>query len=674
MSDVSIPGYDDFRLLGRGGFSAVYSARQVDYDRRVAVKVLDIGINDDGLRRRLQRERAATGRLTGHPNIVTILDSGFLTDGRPFLTMALCPQGSLADRVAREGPLPLADVLHAGVTIAGALETAHRVDIIHRDIKPENILITAIGEPALADFGIATISDHRSMTRNTQAYTPNHAPPEVLRGEPAGVAADVYNLGSTLYQLLAGHPPFAMSGSAGLAVFVDKVLNSEAPPPRDDLPESLLGVLRRAMAKAATDRYASAAEFGEALRGIQQELGLRVDNLPVMVVATPDAPPPPPAPGAPPPAPGATILPPAPTILPPAGGGTQLAGAAQHPGVSQNPGVSQQPAAAAGSANPAATVLPPPPGMTFAGTPGAGSATRLGSPPPAPPVPPPTPAPAAPPPKKRRGLLVAALVVVLVALLGTGGYAAMTLASRHGDRGTPQGTPEATPNGGTESAPPDDTPGGSGEPTPDGSSAAPSSAAPQSQAPAPKPTGPAMTSIVVKNITCMTNPQIGSWEGQFDVSWKAVRADNVQLSGPTASAFLGGFDGASGEATFSFPCTPNGTFLFRAVPQSGQTAGPYKDYKGRWPDATRVTNFTVSKLRCDGSAANLELRWSSRGADEVRVFYNGDMASSLVGLSGAANGSGTAYWDCAPGTSFFLRAVAYKNGVPGGSRDVTVKW
>ncbi|MFD2763488.1 serine/threonine-protein kinase [Micromonospora eburnea] len=653
MSDVSIPGYDDFRLLGRGGFSAVYSARQVDYDRRVAVKVLDIGINDDALRRRLQRERAATGRLTGHPNIVTILDSGFLADRRPFLTMALCPQGSLADRVAREGPLPLADVLHVGVTIAGALETAHRVDIVHRDIKPENILITAIGEPALADFGIATITDHRSMTRNTQAYTPNHAPPEVLRGEPAGVASDVYNLGSTLYQLLAGHPPFAMSGSAGLAVFVDKVLNSEAPPPRDDLPESLLGVLRRAMAKAATDRYASAAEFGEALRDTQRELGLRVDDLPVLVTA-PDVPQPPPAPQA--------------TVLPSTGGGTRFPDAS--PNAAQRPGPPQ-----AGSAGPDATVLPPAPSMAFAAAPGAGAATRLGNPPPAPPAPPSVPAPAAPPPKKRRGLLVAAIIGVLVALLGTGGYAAMTLAGERDDKTTSRVTPPATPSGATEPAPGASPDGGTG-PAPGASSAAPNApaSAPQPGSTSPKPAGPAMTSIVVKNITCATSSPGGPWEGQFDVSWKATRADNVQLYGPTSSAFLGGFEGASGEATFAFPCTPNGSFLLRAVPRSQSAPGPYKDYKGRWPDSARVTNFTVSKLTCDGSAPNLELRWSSRGADEVHVFYNGDMAASLVGLSGAANGSGVAYGDCTAGSSYFLRAVAYKNGVPGGSRDVHVKW
>jgi serine/threonine-protein kinase PknK len=245
VSDLSIPGYDGFRLLGRGGFSAVYQARQLAYDRQVAVKVLDIGINDDTVRRRVTRERAATGRLTGHPNIVTILDSGFLGDGRPFLTMALCPNGSLADRVASEGALPIADVLHIGIKVAGALETAHRNEIVHRDIKPENILVTAYGEPALADFGISSVTDQRSLTRNTQAYTPNHAPPEVLRGEVASIPSDIYNLGSTLYQLLAGHPPFSLSGSAGLAVFVDKVLNQEAPPPRDDLPESLLAVLRR---------------------------------------------------------------------------------------------------------------------------------------------------------------------------------------------------------------------------------------------------------------------------------------------------------------------------------------------------------------------------------------------------------------------------------------------
>ncbi|MEV8517463.1 protein kinase [Dactylosporangium sp. NPDC051484] len=645
-SDIGIPGYGDFRLLGRGGFAAVYSARQIDYDRRVAVKILDIGINDDGLRRRVQRERAATGRLTGHPNIITILDSGFLADGRPFLTMALCPQGSLADRVTREGPLPIADVLHVGVLIAGALETAHRVDVIHRDIKPENILITPLGEPALADFGIATVADQRSMTRNTQAYTPNHAPPEVLRGEPAGVASDVYNLGSTLYQLLAGHPPFALSGSAGLAVFVDKVLNSEAPPPRDDLPESLLGVLRKAMAKDAAARYTTAAELGEALRGVQQELRLQVDSLPVMAIsaeeertAAPRA--------------DATVLPPTPTSVPLMPG---LASFPEQPGQGQATQLGlEAPRGAATPQGPDATVLPPTPGMTFAGSPAGGSATRMAAPPP-PPVTPPAP-PRSDEPKPRRLLVPVLIVVLVIAGLGGGAYAAWTFASGKGKSTPPAAAPSTGPSPASSDGP---------------ASASPSSAASQSSSPSstPKPTGPMMTSIVVKNITCLVNSEGGPWEGQFDVSWAAVQADHVQLYGPTAKDSLGGFDGAKGDATFAFPCTPNGTFLLRAVPQSQSTAGQLKDYQGKWPDGTDVTSFTVSNAQCVGGEANVDLTWKTRNATAVSVFVDGVRKINL----NASGTYGPFKIDCTPGAATVLRVVAYNGPAYGGSRDKTLKW
>src|SRR5690606_19788057 len=97
------------------------------------------------------------------------------------------------------------------------------------DVKPENILVTPAGEPALSDFGVSTIANHYAQTRSTAAYTPNHAPPEVLLGQATTAQSDVYSLGSTLYQLLAGQPPFAAASEAGLAVFVDAVLRT--PPP-----------------------------------------------------------------------------------------------------------------------------------------------------------------------------------------------------------------------------------------------------------------------------------------------------------------------------------------------------------------------------------------------------------------------------------------------------------
>lgn len=276
----SIPGYSGFRLLGRGGFSSVFEARQEAYDRSVAVKVLDIGIDDDATRRRFKRECATTGRLTGHPNIVTILDSGFLPDGRPYLAMQLCSGGSLGERLEREGPLPVADVLRVGVKIAGALRTAHLNGVVHRDIKPENILLTSYSEPALADFGISIVTS-QSATKRTQAYTPNHAPPEVLSGQLANEASDIYTFGSTLYQLLAGYPPFSHgSSNTGLANYVHQVLYEPAPAlVRPDAPRSLNELLRKAMAKHPAERFGTAEEMGRALQAVQTELGLRVDEL-----------------------------------------------------------------------------------------------------------------------------------------------------------------------------------------------------------------------------------------------------------------------------------------------------------------------------------------------------------------------------------------------------------
>lgn len=277
----AIPGYDDFHVIGRGGFATVYQARQPAYDRTVAVKVVELGIDDEAGRRRFHRECAASGRLTGHPNILSVLDAGFLTDGRPYLTMPLCTGGSVAAWMERAGPLPIAEGLRIGVKIAGALQIAHNHGVVHRDVKPANILLNAYGEAMLGDFGIATIAT-RSATKRTQAYTPNHAPPEVLLGELATEASDVYTLGSTLYELLTGAPAFTDTGQEGLALFVDRVLNS-APPPlaRPDAPASLSRVLATAMAKRPADRYPSAAAFGQALQDVQRELGLPVTELPI---------------------------------------------------------------------------------------------------------------------------------------------------------------------------------------------------------------------------------------------------------------------------------------------------------------------------------------------------------------------------------------------------------
>ncbi|MCB1007226.1 MAG: serine/threonine protein kinase, partial [Acidimicrobiales bacterium] len=212
----TLDGYDEMVLVGSGGFSRVYRAYQAQYDRVVAVKVLTTTL-DDSVQDRFLRECALTGRLTGHPHVVTILDSGVTEAGFPYLTTEFFEGGSLHSLIRADGPLAPAATLAVGIKIAGALETAHRAGVHHRDVKPQNILLSRFGEPALGDFGIATTVREGAGTHSHTGLTTVHAPPEVISGGIGGAAADVYSLASTLYHALAGHSPFVTTDAADAA-------------------------------------------------------------------------------------------------------------------------------------------------------------------------------------------------------------------------------------------------------------------------------------------------------------------------------------------------------------------------------------------------------------------------------------------------------------------------
>jgi serine/threonine protein kinase len=274
-----VPGYRVLEQVGEGGFSVVYRAHQERLDRMVALKVLSVSAVDDAAMRRFQRESKITGRLSGHPNIVTVLDTGTTRGGRPYIAMEYFEHGALTDRLAREGPLPFAEVLRIGVKMAGALAATHETDVLHRDVKPQNVLLSRYGEPALADFGIARLVDSFDAT-HTQAFTPHHAAPEVLEGRPPGVGADIYSLGSTLYQLLAGQPAFKGPPGEGIALLMLRILNDAPPPiPRPDVPQQVADVIARSMAKTPEQRFATALEFAQALQRVQVDLGLPVTDV-----------------------------------------------------------------------------------------------------------------------------------------------------------------------------------------------------------------------------------------------------------------------------------------------------------------------------------------------------------------------------------------------------------
>ena len=144
------------------------------------------------------------GGLSGHPNIVNILQVGVTENGRPFIVMPYHAAGSLAERLRREGRIAWPEALRMGVKLCGALETAHRTGTLHRDIKPANVLFNDYGEPQLSDFGTARIAGGYKTVTGFFTGTLSYTAPEVLAGNPPTVVADVYSLGATIYALIAG--------------------------------------------------------------------------------------------------------------------------------------------------------------------------------------------------------------------------------------------------------------------------------------------------------------------------------------------------------------------------------------------------------------------------------------------------------------------------------------
>ena len=369
---VIADGYAITELLGRGGSSSVYRAHQEAFDREVAVKVLEVDPRDDDVRRRFVRECSAAGRVSSHPNIVTILDSGVTRDGRPFLATELCPGGSLAERCRTGGPMSVAEVLRIGVKLSGAAATAHSAGILHRDVKPDNVLITAFGEPALTDFGISTVGEQAPSTTTRGSYTLHHAPPETLSGGQITAAADIYGLCSTLHHLLAGHPPFGAETGVPLAIIVNRVMH-ESPPPiaRADVPPALQDILAKGMAKDPAQRFASAAALGEALQSVQRAMGEPVTEMVVLnapsVEASPSPPSPPLPPSSPPPPPADATMARRPIVA--AAGGLAAAGTA---------GDTAAGAAAATPPAGRAPLAPPPPPSFTAAAPSDSGSTIIG--------------------------------------------------------------------------------------------------------------------------------------------------------------------------------------------------------------------------------------------------------------------------------------------------------
>jgi serine/threonine protein kinase len=262
--------YELVRPLGHGAMATVDLAQDVELDRPVALKRLPENLaRDEDLRRRFVREARLAARLA-HPNVVRVFDVGE-DEGRPFIAMEYVEGETLAELVARRGPLPAAEAARLGVQMCAALAAAHAAGLVHRDVKPQNLLLGNDGVLKLGDFGIAVGYEGTRLTlEGTVLGTAGYLAPEQARGEQVTAAADIYAVGAVLYELLTGEPPRSASTLADLGAeggFDPPDVAANAPAAPDDLVATVVACL----AVRPEDRPRSAAALARRLAPVAAE-------------------------------------------------------------------------------------------------------------------------------------------------------------------------------------------------------------------------------------------------------------------------------------------------------------------------------------------------------------------------------------------------------------------
>jgi serine/threonine-protein kinase len=279
------------RELGRGGMAYVYLAHDRRYERSVAIKVLDPDIATAVGAERFLREIRITAQLQ-HTHIVPLLDSGE-AGSLLYAVMPFIEGESLRERLMAQSRLPAAEAVSIAVEVADALDYAHRRGVIHRDIKPENILISN-GHAVVADFGVARaigLAGGATLTGvgfpiGTAAYM---SPEQASAASPVDGRSDIYSLGCVMYEMLAGR--MAFTGPSLKSVLTQQLTTD---PPlihitRPDVPQTIIDIVRRCLLKQPEERFQTAAELAEALRGALGELPRLSTPVPQVAATPPEA-------------------------------------------------------------------------------------------------------------------------------------------------------------------------------------------------------------------------------------------------------------------------------------------------------------------------------------------------------------------------------------------------
>jgi serine/threonine protein kinase/Tfp pilus assembly protein PilF len=283
--------YEICSQLGAGGMGEVYLANDTKLDRKVALKILpasvvesDSGTTSDRVRRFVQEAKAASA--LNHPNILTIYEVDEI-DSEHFIATEYVDGETLRDRI-RFTPLKPSDAIDVGIQVASALSATHAVGIIHRDIKPDNIMLRRDGIVKVLDFGLAKLSRERPQTTQTNSLAPtqnmintavgvvmgtaHYMSPEQARGLEVDARTDIWSLGCVLYEIIAGHQPFA--GSTPLDVLSGIVQNEPAPLSEylPNGPRELDRIVSRALRKDREERYQTIKDLLIDLKDLKRQL------------------------------------------------------------------------------------------------------------------------------------------------------------------------------------------------------------------------------------------------------------------------------------------------------------------------------------------------------------------------------------------------------------------